>query len=325
MVESVSSRVDKQFSTDVYIVRKIQILPKFNNNSNYKNLLMFANRHMHSVISLLASLLILLSSLMYACIAVAANTSTLTATPIKHLVVIFQENISFDHYFGTYPNATNPAGEPTFIPNPNTPSVNNLISGGLLNINPNTANPFRIDRSQAVTCDMSHNYTFEQKEYNGGLLNRFVNFSRPTFNNTADSCDPKQVMGYFDGNTVSALWNYAQHFAMSDNFYSTTFGPSLLGHLNLISGQTHGANITNDGNRIVNGTVIGNKDPAFDDCSGAQFSKIAMKGHNIGDLMNAKGISWGWFSAGFRLPQSSTNNTGDSKVDCENRPSQSSV
>ncbi len=37
-----------------------------------------------------------------------------TATPIKHLVVIFQENVSFDHYFGTYPNAANPSGEPKF-------------------------------------------------------------------------------------------------------------------------------------------------------------------------------------------------------------------
>ena len=33
-----------------------------------------------------------------------------TATPIKHLVIIFQENISYDYYFGTYPNATNPQG-----------------------------------------------------------------------------------------------------------------------------------------------------------------------------------------------------------------------
>jgi phospholipase C len=37
-----------------------------------------------------------------------------TATPIKHLVVIFGENRSFDHYFGTYPNALNPKGEPQF-------------------------------------------------------------------------------------------------------------------------------------------------------------------------------------------------------------------
>ena len=35
-----------------------------------------------------------------------------TATPIKHVVVIFQENVSFDHYFGTYPNAANTDGQP---------------------------------------------------------------------------------------------------------------------------------------------------------------------------------------------------------------------
>lgn len=49
-------------------------------------------------------------------------------------------------------------------------------------------------------------------------------------------------MGYYDGNTVTALWNYAQQYAMSDNFHSTTFTPSTPGAINLISGQTHGAN-----------------------------------------------------------------------------------
>ena len=48
-------------------------------------------------------------------------------------------------------------------------------------------------------------------------------------------------MDYYDGNTVTALWNYAQHFAMSDNFFDTTFGPSTPGAINLISGKTHGA------------------------------------------------------------------------------------
>ena len=43
-----------------------------------------------------------------------------TATPIQHIVVIFQENISFDHYFGTYPNAANPAGQPAFHATPET-------------------------------------------------------------------------------------------------------------------------------------------------------------------------------------------------------------
>jgi phospholipase C len=49
-----------------------------------------------------------------------------------------------------------------------------------------------------------------------------------------------QVMGYFDGTTVTALWNYAQAFAMNDNAYTSQFGPSTPGAINLISGQTNG-------------------------------------------------------------------------------------
>src|SRR5438105_15913607 len=76
-----------------------------------------------------------------------------TTTPIQHVVIIFQENISFDHYFATYPNAANnnPA-EPAFRAAPNTPTVNGL-SGPLLTANPNSTQPFRLTRTQAVTCD----------------------------------------------------------------------------------------------------------------------------------------------------------------------------
>ena len=62
-----------------------------------------------------------------------------TKTPIKHLVVIFQENISFDHYFGTYPHAANPAGEPPFHALPGTPAINGLTEGLKTN-NPNFLN-----------------------------------------------------------------------------------------------------------------------------------------------------------------------------------------
>ncbi len=50
-------------------------------------------------------------------------------------------------------------------------------------------------------------------------------------------------MGYYDGNTATAIWNYAQYFAMSDNSFGTTFGPSTPGALNLISGNTFGATL----------------------------------------------------------------------------------
>src|SRR5450759_472472 len=43
------------------------------------------------------------------------SAASATTTPVKHLVVIFQENVSFDHYFATYPKASNPAGEPQFL------------------------------------------------------------------------------------------------------------------------------------------------------------------------------------------------------------------
>ena len=55
----------------------------------------------------------------------------------------------------------------------------------------------------------------------------------------AAQCDRGSVMNYYDGNTVTALWNYAQRFAMSDNSHDATFGPTLPGHLNLVAGQTH--------------------------------------------------------------------------------------
>jgi phospholipase C len=77
---------------------------------------------------------------------------------LKHLVVIFQENHSFDSYFATYPVGANPPGQPAFSPRPGTPSVNGL-SETLLRHNPNESNPFRIDRLQAFTCDQDHEYT----------------------------------------------------------------------------------------------------------------------------------------------------------------------
>ena len=58
--------------------------------------------------------------------AVQPSVAASTTTPIQHVVVIFQENVSFDHYFATYPAALNPSGEPQFSARDDTPSVNGL-------------------------------------------------------------------------------------------------------------------------------------------------------------------------------------------------------
>lgn len=130
-----------------------------------------------------------------------------TTTPINHLVVIFQENVSFDHYFATYPLSSDDPGDPCFQPKENTPSVNGL-SGALLVDNPNSVKPFRIPRENASTCDNDHLYTRLQEAYDGGLVDKFVET-----NVVSKGCDPAITMGYFDGGTVTAIWNYAQYFA----------------------------------------------------------------------------------------------------------------
>jgi phospholipase C len=255
-----------------------------------------------------------------------------TTTPIKHLVVIFQENVSFDHYFATYPTALNLPGEPIFRASDDTPSVNGLGTlvngtpeGVLLTDNPNAnnpangtnaINPFRLDRSQASTCDQDHAYGDEQKAFDQGLMDSFpasVGAGESTFcaAQYAWGKDKGLVLGYFDGNTVTALWNYAQHFAMSDNSYGTTFGPSTPGLLNLVAGTTYPATPSASSSKVVPnplgpGTLVGDLDPTSDVCSSG--TTVQLGSLNVGDLLTTKGVTWGAFMGGFDL--SITNSDG---------------
>jgi phospholipase C len=206
--------------------------------------------------------------------------------------------VSFDHYFGTYPIALNAQGEPGFLALPDTPSVNGLTDA-LLKNNPNASNPKRLDRvlSDLVTCDQNHGYTAEQQAFDQGKMDLFIQFA------SGGSCtDRSIVMDYYDGNSVTALWNYAQHFAISDNSFGSTFGPSTPGALNLISGQTHGTITPDSAGNVANGTIIGDPRPLYDDCSPATSTKAALSNsnRNVGDLLNAQNITWGWFQGGFK-------------------------
>ncbi len=268
------------------------------------------------------------------------------ATPITNVVVLFQENVSFDHYFGTYPNALNNPSEPNatqFTAYPGTPSVNGL-SIALLTNNPNRAtaptnqtttfgaqaNPPRLTPSQAYTCSVNHNYGPEQAAVDSGLMDRFPQFTGRT---TSAGCtsDGTTVLGYYDGNTVTAYWNYAQNFALNDNSFGSNFGPSTPGAINLISGDTFGGNthfgtgstasFPNTTNSVV--TMIGDFDAYLDDCGADNGGKAtttttlemnsdataAGGNRNIGDLLNAAGVTWGWFHGGFESTGTNANGT----------------
>jgi phospholipase C len=259
-------------------------------------------------------------------------------TPIRHVVEIFQENVSFDHYFGTYPQAANSDGQP-FHPLPHTPAVDGLLpatssslppslrhGANLLTANPNAALPQRLDSNATglpgdaggqLTCDQDHNYSDEQKAFDGGLMDKFVESVGTGSGKTpfGAPCEPKTVMDYYDGNTVTGLWNYAQHYAMSDNSYGTTFGPSSPGAINLVAGDTGEVDTAHEANSPSVATptspnadlspdgrggfsLTGDAQPYWDDCS--TRDAVALKGRNIGDELNAAGLSWGWFQGGFR-------------------------
>jgi phospholipase C len=252
---------------------------------------------------------------------VPADTST--TTPIKHLVVIFQENVSFDHYFGTYPNAANTTGQP--FKGSSKAKVNGLANnpgaggiGTLLSNNPNKdsagnqVNPRRYDPASindVLTCDQDHDYNDEQKAFNGGAMDKFVTSvgTGSGKSPTGQPCVAGDVMNYYDGNTTTALWNYAQNFSMSDNSFGTTFGPSSPGAINLVSGNTgtvdkmiNGADT--NGDTVPDGvggrSLVSDAQPYYDDCSTRDAASL--KGQNIGDELNAAGLSWGWFQGGFR-------------------------
>ncbi|HSQ81922.1 MAG TPA: alkaline phosphatase family protein [Casimicrobiaceae bacterium] len=302
------------------------------------------HRHLSSIfrLSAIAGALCLAGSAGFPTAALAARGEPSAATPIGHLVVIFQENVSFDHYFATYPIAMNPDGQPSFTAARGTPAVNGLgtlvggaPSGVLLTDNPNAGNPangsdainpFRLDRSQASTCDQDHNYGHEQLAFDQGLMDFFpgsvgVGGNSYCAGTYAWGRDKGLVMGYYDGNTVTALWNYAQHFAMSDNSYGTTFGPSTPGVLNLVAGNTYPATLTGASPKVVTGsgpvaangtgTLVGDLDPTGDLCS--KGATVQLGGRNIGDLLSARGVTWGSFMGGFDL----TSTNADSSSGCE--------
>jgi phospholipase C len=193
-------------------------------------------------------------------------TPTTQQAAIKHVVVIFGENISFDHYFGTYPLAANlPANANKFTAAAGTPTPNNLTKVAAVNPNLNSANgagasnPFRLDIAQAATADQDHDYGPEQMAFDNGKMDLFpLSVGTPNGPALTASTGAAAItntngltMGYYDGNTVTAMWNYAQHYALNDHSFGSTFGPSTVGAINLISGQTNGAIDTDNSGAAV--------------------------------------------------------------------------
>ena len=174
----------------------------------------------------------------------ACHSADLSALQkIEHIVVIYAENRSFDHLYGSFPGAEGiaqaSAEQKTQLDRDGTPLAHlpAVYSGGKPNPKYPTAGlpngPFRIDappingRLDEVLPSPWHLYYQNRAQIADGKNNRFVAYSDVG----------AWVMGYFDGSQLK-VWKWAQEYTLADHFFMGAFGGSFLNHQWLVCACT---------------------------------------------------------------------------------------
>lgn len=150
---------------------------------------------------------------------------------IQHIVIIMQENRSFDHYFGTYPGADG------------IPMENGVPSVCLMDSKSGTCvRPFHV--SSDVNSGGPHGEVDAENDVNGGTMNGFITQAEKRVGVGCDdpnvpSCrrgDFVDVMGYHDDREIPNYWAYARNFVLHDHMFQQNASWSFPGHLFMVSG-----------------------------------------------------------------------------------------
>jgi phospholipase C len=141
--------------------------------------------------------------------AAPGQAASQTATPIKHLIVLMQENHTFDNYFGTYPGADGlPAG--TKMPvDPNNPGAGYVV-------------PWHIGNT--TITDLSHNAATFLAQSDNGRWDGFVSALNDLNQNG------RFAMGYYDSQDIPYYWNLAANYVLFDHFFSSAKDGSFANH-----------------------------------------------------------------------------------------------
>ena len=164
---------------------------------------------------------------------------------VKYVFVLFQENRSFDSYFGTFPGADGLFSKPAAqTPGFTQPIMN--VDGTMGSIS-----PFRIDPSlwSSDLDDVDHGHVRMAAKMDvidgNALMDRFALLEEKKYlpkGQTLPTLKARQYaeldMGYEDCNTIPFLWNYANRFVLFDHFFQHTIGPSTPNAIAMIAGQT---------------------------------------------------------------------------------------
>ncbi len=149
---------------------------------------------------------------------VASAATAPTTTPIEHLVVMMQENHSFDNYFGTYPGADGIPKGACMPVDPGAPAASDCVR------------PFHIGSNDVLLDDPSHSLGTAQLQYNDGRLDGFVAALERR------NQDGRLAMGHYDATELSYYWNMADQYVLYDRFFSSALGGSFVNHLYWVAG-----------------------------------------------------------------------------------------
>ncbi len=248
---------------------------------------------------------------------------------IHHVFVIYQENRSFDSYFGSFPGADNLA-------------TAQARAHGFRQwdaIGHEWITPFLLNA--ADTADPNHSRPALLAKSDHGRMDNFVGYEEHYFTDVRhDSPElARQIailtMAHEDCHTIPFLWMYAHHFALYDHIFQAMYGPSTPGNIDLIAGQTGQTQAARHPNEAFKSNSSGPGEPVVDDLNPAfgpyatpgqakgphQYDQtyatlmLTLSGHNaskvkidtddikqdIGELakLDRKAISWGWYQEGF--------------------------
>jgi phospholipase C len=183
-------------------------------------------------------------------------------SPIEHIIILYQENRTFDQYFGTYPGAN---GLPLNIALPKTQGSKETVS------------PFHLTNTS--TRDLDHSSHVAKIDYNNGKMDGFVYGEHSNL-----------TMGYYDYRELPYYWDYASKFVLMDNFFSSEMGPSLPNHLYLIAGQSGG--FTDNPGRCQSREICSEKS----NNPYALPTNLTFGFKNIMDELDSRGISWRYYT-----------------------------
>lgn len=254
---------------------------------------------------------------LFLCLLPTASFAADKLDPIKHIIVIYLENRSFDNLFGTYPGA-NGFQDKVHVQTQKDGTPYATLPQATMHHRPDKRfpadlpnEPFLISKYvpyHDVYGDPTHRFYQTQQQINDGKMDKFVQYTNVG----------GLVMGYYEEKD-KPLWQYAKKYTLADNFFTAAFGGSLLNHFWLICGCTpryenapdsvkakldDKGMLVKDGMVTPDGYVINNIQPFSTpyDPHKARTPEMRMPASDlptIGERLSEKNISWAWYNGGW--------------------------